>query len=204
MADLSVADDVAATLAPFGWHFVGPELDQWPWRRFFVKVMDERRRVHLHLMTVGDPRWDEQLAFRDQSAVVSSPTSPKLRVGYVWVMGVTRIVANLPVTDVASASTLYAQIFGLGVGMDLGWVGNLAPAEAPAVQLQVLTSDASAPCNPAISVGVAAPSEVDAIHERVVAAALEIVHPLTDEDWGVRRFFFRDYDGNVINVVANR
>ena len=119
-------------------------------------------------------------------------------------MGVTRIVPNLPVTDVARASELYAQIFGLAVGMDLGWVGNLAPAQAPHVQLQVMTSDASAPCNPAISVGVAAPAEVDAIHECVVAAALEIVHPLTDEHWGVRRFFFRDHDGNVINVVANR
>jgi len=63
---------------------------------------------------------------------------------------------------------------------------------------------ASAPYNPAISVGVTSPVEVDAIYERVVAASLEIVHPLTDEDWGVRRFFFRDHDGNVINVVANR
>lgn len=118
-------------------------------------------------------------------------------------MGVTRIVPNLPVTDVARANELYAQIFELRVGMDLGWVGNLAPAEAPAVQLQVMTSDASAPCNPAISVGVMAPAEVDAVYERVVAASLEVVHPPTDEDWGVRRFFFRDHDGNVINVVAN-
>lgn len=118
-------------------------------------------------------------------------------------MGVTRIVPNLPVTDVARANALYAQIFELGVGMDLGWVGNLSSPAASAVQLQVMTSDASAPCNPTISVGVAAPVEVDAVHERAVAAGLEIVHPLTDEDWGVRRFFFRDHDGNVINVVAN-
>ena len=118
-------------------------------------------------------------------------------------MGVTRIVPNLPVTDVARANELYAQTFDLRVGMDLGWVGNLGPADAPAVQLQVITSDASAPRNPTISVSVAAPVEVDAVHERVVAAGLEMVHPLTDEDWGARRFFFRDHDGNVINVVAN-
>lgn len=118
-------------------------------------------------------------------------------------MGVTRIVPNLHVTDVAQANDLYAQIFGLEVGMDLGWVGNLAPADVPRVQLQVMTNDASASCNPAISVGVASPAEVDAIHERVVGAELEIVHPLTDEDWGVRRFFFRDPDGNVVNVVAH-
>lgn len=123
--------------------------------------------------------------------------------GTFMVMSVTRIVPNLPVSDVARANALYAQILGLDVGMDLGWIGNLSPAEAPAVQLQVMTRDESAPCNPTISVGVAAPAEVDAIHERVVAAGLEVVHPLTDEHWGVHRFFFRDHDDNVVNVIAH-
>ena len=106
-------------------------------------------------------------------------------------------------TDVARANALYAQIFGLEIGMDLGWIGNLAPPDAPVVQLQVMTNDESAPCNPAISVGVTTRAEVNDIHERVVAAGLEVVHPLTDEDWGVHRFFFRDHDGNVVNVVAH-
>lgn len=118
-------------------------------------------------------------------------------------MAVTRIVPNLPVADVARANELYTQLFGLDVGMDLGWVGNLAPADAPGVQLQVMTSDASAPCNPTISVGVTTSAQVDVVYKRVVTAGLEIVHPPTDEDWGVHRFFFRDHDGNVVNVVAH-
>ena len=32
----------------------------------------------------------------------------------------------------------------------------------------------------------------------------EIVHPLTTESWGVRRFFVRAPDGNVFNVVQHR
>ncbi len=135
--------------------------------------------------------------------VVTSRATGSSNAGAVEVMGVTRIVPNLPVSDVARANDLYAQIFELRIGMDVGWVGNLGAADATAVQLQVMTSDAAAPCNPAISVGLATPAEVDAIHERVVAAGLEIVHPLTDEDWGVHRFFFRDHDGNVVNVVAH-
>ena len=118
-------------------------------------------------------------------------------------MGVTRIVPDLQVSDVARANELYAKIFDLRINMDLGWVGNLSAPEASAVQLQVMTSDAAAPCNPSISVGVETSAEVDAIHERVVAAGLEVVHPPTDEDWGVQRFFFRDPDGNVVNVVAH-
>ena len=31
-----------------------------------------------------------------------------------------------------------------------------------------------------------------------------IVHPLTDEPWGIRRFFVRAPDGNVINIVSHR
>ncbi len=118
-------------------------------------------------------------------------------------MGVTRIVPDLPVADVAKANEMYVQIFGVGVRMDLGWVGNLGPLDAPAVQLQVMTKDVAASCNPALSIGVSSPAEVDAVHDRVVAAQLQVVHPLSDEVWGVRRFFFRDLDGNVVNVVAN-
>jgi hypothetical protein len=31
-----------------------------------------------------------------------------------------------------------------------------------------------------------------------------IVHPLTDEPWGVRRFFVRDPTGVVVNVLGHR
>ena len=32
----------------------------------------------------------------------------------------------------------------------------------------------------------------------------EVVHPLTKEAWGLRRFFVRAPDGNVINIVNHR
>jgi GrpB-like predicted nucleotidyltransferase (UPF0157 family) len=65
VADLSDSDPIAAALAPHDWHFVDPELDQRPWRRFFVKVTDGRRSAHLHVMTRDNPRWHQQIAFRD-------------------------------------------------------------------------------------------------------------------------------------------
>ena len=39
---------------------------------------------------------------------------------------------------------------------------------------------------------------------RAVSAGMAIVHPLTDEEWGVRRFFFEDPSGNVVNVLSHR
>lgn len=65
VANLDTAPMIAERLAPAGWFYVPPELDQRPWRRFFVKVVAERRFAHLHVMAAGSARWDEQLAFRD-------------------------------------------------------------------------------------------------------------------------------------------
>jgi len=44
---------------------------------------------------------------------------------------------------------------------------------------------------------------VDDVHQayaRARAAGLDIVHPLSQEDWGVTRFFYCNAAGTVINV----
>jgi uncharacterized glyoxalase superfamily protein PhnB len=52
-----------------------------------------------------------------------------------------------------------------------------------------------------ISVEVA---DVDAVHAEAVRRGLEIVYPLTDESWGVRRFFVIDPNRVVLNVMSHR
>ena len=46
--------------------------------------------------------------------------------------------------------------------------------------------------------------DVDALYERARAAGAEIVYPITEEEWGLRRFFVRDPNGAVINVTEHR
>lgn len=82
LADLAAAESIATTLAPHHWHYVGPDLDQRPWRRFFVKVTDGRRSAHLHVMTPDSPRWHEQIAFRD-----ALRASPNLAADYAALKG---------------------------------------------------------------------------------------------------------------------
>ncbi len=41
------------------------------------------------------------------------------------------------------------------------------------------------------------------MHVRAHALGLEIVYTLTDEQWGVRRFYVRDPFGNVVNILAH-
>ncbi|SDT10521.1 GrpB domain, predicted nucleotidyltransferase, UPF0157 family [Paenibacillaceae bacterium GAS479] len=48
------------------WNYVQKELDGREWRRFFVKVKDNKRECHLHLMLEDDEEhWEKQIKFRD-------------------------------------------------------------------------------------------------------------------------------------------
>jgi uncharacterized glyoxalase superfamily protein PhnB len=63
-----------------------------------------------------------------------------------------------------------------------------------------MSLDIKAGVHPDISIDV---DDVDAVFGRAVEAGAEVVYPLTDEDWGLRRFFVRDPNGTVINVTQH-
>jgi catechol 2,3-dioxygenase-like lactoylglutathione lyase family enzyme len=114
----------------------------------------------------------------------------------------TGVVANLSVADLAEARDFYADFLGLSVEeFNLGWVVNLQSPDGCAV-VQLVTGDATAPVDSVISVHVG--DEVEAAYEEAQRRGLEIVHPLTEEPWGVRRFFVRGPDGNVVNIVDHK
>ena len=113
-------------------------------------------------------------------------------------MRVTRIIADLPVADLASAKGFYTGFLGLSTeDFNLGWVARYTSPDTGA-HLQLLTRDASAPELPAISVMT---DDVETAYAEAQEAGYEIVHPLSAEAWGVRRFFVRAPDGTVVNVV---
>lgn len=111
-----------------------------------------------------------------------------------------RVVADLPSRSLENAKGFYGRVLGLEPIMDHGWIVTLAPPNRPDLQISLMTHDETAPTVPNVSVQV---DDVDAAYAAAVHEGAEIVHPLTDEPWGVRRFFLRDPDGNVINVLAH-
>jgi predicted enzyme related to lactoylglutathione lyase len=112
-----------------------------------------------------------------------------------------RIMANLRVADVDAARTFYTDYLGLSnEEFNMGWVARYTSADG-AVNVQLVTEDASAPEDSVISVHA---DDVDAAYEEAQKLGYEIVYPMTTEPWGVRRFFVRAPDGNVINIVNHR
>jgi predicted enzyme related to lactoylglutathione lyase len=116
-------------------------------------------------------------------------------------MRASRITANLHVADIATAKGFYTDFLGLSSEeFNLGWVARYASPDTGA-HVQLVTRDATAPEDSVISVHA---DDVDRAYEQAARLGYEIVHPLTTEEWGVRRFLVRAPDGNVINVVQHR
>jgi catechol 2,3-dioxygenase-like lactoylglutathione lyase family enzyme len=115
-------------------------------------------------------------------------------------MTVQRVMPVLTVSDLEAARDAYVRLLGLREVMNLGWIVTLADDELRH-QVSLMTKDATAPVNPQVSIEV---DDVDAAYQAAVDAGLRIVHPLSDEEWGVRRFFFADPEGNVVNVLSHK
>src|SRR3954454_8017471 len=115
-------------------------------------------------------------------------------------MGVRRVVRDFHADDPAASAEFYAEVLGLQMVMDHGWIVTFAAPDNPAAQVNVMSQDASAFVQPDASIEV---DDVDAAHAAAQRLGYEIVHPLTDEPWGVRRFFVREPSGKVLNILQH-
>lgn len=116
-------------------------------------------------------------------------------------MRASRIMANLHVADIQAARSFYTDYLGLSTEeFNLGWVARYASPDTGA-NVQLLTHDATALDDPVISVHT---DDIEGAYQQAQQLGYEIVHQITTEPWGVRRFFVRAPDGNVINIVHHR
>jgi catechol 2,3-dioxygenase-like lactoylglutathione lyase family enzyme len=123
----------------------------------------------------------------------------------IGAMTIRRAIPNLLADDLQASRDFYAGFLGFDVAMDEeGFVMFASPSNRTA---QVTVADRAAPgqdrgiAQAQVSVEV---EDVDALHTAALERGLDIVYPLTDEPWGIRRFFVRDPDGTVINVASHR
>ncbi len=110
-----------------------------------------------------------------------------------------RAVPIITVKDLRAEAAAYQRTLGLDVLMDHGWIVTLG-TEAHAPQFSLMEVDETAVVNPIASLQV---DDIDEVYKQVATEGFEIVHELVTESWGVRRFFFRDESGNVINVLEH-
>jgi catechol 2,3-dioxygenase-like lactoylglutathione lyase family enzyme len=122
-------------------------------------------------------------------------------VGYVPPMPVRRIVAYAGGDDVAASRDFYVEVLGMRVAMEVP-VLDLQSPDDPAAEVIIGAQEMQDP-QPSFGVDVGEPAAVDAAHAEAVKRGLRVVYPLTDEPWGVRRFFVEDPGGTILNVLAH-
>ena len=116
-------------------------------------------------------------------------------------MTIRRVVPNLLSPDMDASRAFYGDFLGLNVVMDLGWIVTYASPTNPTAQISISPGDAlkGEQMRPYLTIEV---QDVDAVHGAAVARGYDVVHPLTEEPWGVRRFFIVEPGGLVLNVLG--
>ncbi|WP_353146144.1 VOC family protein [Chryseobacterium sp.] len=114
---------------------------------------------------------------------------------------VKRIVANIRTTDFEKVKDFYQDILGLDVLMDHGWIQTLGNEEQAKVRISFAKQGGNDTEVPDLSIEV---DHVDKIYDKMKAAGFEIPYELTNEDWGVRRFFVKDPFGKLINILSHQ
>lgn len=115
-------------------------------------------------------------------------------------MSIRRIVPNLRAGRLDENEEFYAGVLGLKLVMALDWIATFQSPDNSTAQVSVVYGDEPARITPQITVEV---DDIEQVYERALAQGVEIVYRLTDEPWGVRRFFALDPNGQVVNVMSH-
>ncbi|MGP8297909.1 VOC family protein [Streptomyces inhibens] len=114
-------------------------------------------------------------------------------------MSVRRVVPDIH-SDALEENRTFYGLLGFEEVMNHGWVMTLSSPANPTAQLTFMTHDKTAPVAPDMSIEV---DDVDAAYAAVLASGAQILRPLQEEEWGVRRFFVKDPNGKVVNVLGH-
>lgn len=95
------------------------------------------------------------------------------------------------------------EFLEMNLVMDMGWILTFASKKNKTAQISIFRNDTSKTLdNSAIFLS----NEVSDIYKYFKTAKekqLEIIYPITNESWGVRRFFVKDSNGLTINLLSN-
>lgn len=110
--------------------------------------------------------------------------------------------------DMGAMRRFYQEVMRFPIDSELGpqWIAYRVGGSLLALTERGLMFEDESPAKGALSLQLAfrvAPHEVDACADALRVAGVAITHPPTDQPWGHRTLFFRDPDGNVLEIYAD-
>jgi predicted enzyme related to lactoylglutathione lyase len=117
-------------------------------------------------------------------------------------MIIRRIVPNISSNKMEESKEFYTNFLGLTLAMDMKWVLTFASDSNPTAQITIVQSDEPCALDTGITLSIEV-SEIDKLYERAKSLNYEITYAITNEPWGVRRFFVKDPNGVTINLMSH-
>jgi len=114
-----------------------------------------------------------------------------------------RIVPNIYSNDIEKSKQFYVGFLEMELAMDMEWILTFVSKENTTAQISIFQNEKNKPLdNTAIFLSIEV-SDIDNWYERAKTQNIEIIYPITDETWGVRRFFVKDPNGATINLLTH-
>ncbi|MDF9799887.1 putative enzyme related to lactoylglutathione lyase [Catalinimonas alkaloidigena] len=118
-------------------------------------------------------------------------------------LAIRRIVPNIYSNDIEKSKQFYTEFLEMELAMDMEWILTFVSKENSTAQVSIFQNEKNKTLdNTAIFLSIEV-TDIDDWYERAKKQNIEIVYPITDETWGVRRFFVKDPNGVTINLLAH-
>jgi catechol 2,3-dioxygenase-like lactoylglutathione lyase family enzyme len=116
-------------------------------------------------------------------------------------MQINRIHPYGGMADLDASRRFYVDVLGLEVAMEDPVLVLRAPTN-PSAQLIICPPGFENP-QPNFGIDLDDRAAVDIVHAEAGRRGLNVVYPLSDEPWGVHRFFVEDPGGSIVNILAH-
>jgi predicted enzyme related to lactoylglutathione lyase len=118
-------------------------------------------------------------------------------------ISILRIVSNIYSIDIEKSKQFYIDFLDMELVMDMEWILTFASNDNPNSQISILQFDKEGKLDNSATFLSIEVSDIDALYARAKKLKCDIVYPITDEPWGVRRFFVKEPNGATINLLAH-
>lgn len=117
-------------------------------------------------------------------------------------MKIRRIVPDISSTNLEESKRFYADFIGLKLAMDMKWILTFTSKSNPTAQINIIQSEGPIDINSGVGISFEV-SDIDLMYKKAKSNNYEITYPITNEPWGVRRFFVKDPNGVIINIMTH-
>ena len=117
-------------------------------------------------------------------------------------MEIKRIVPNISSNSMEESRKFYSDFLGLKIVMDMEWILTFASVSNPTAQISIVKNDKPNVFVSDITISIEV-NDIDALYKKAVALDYKIPYSITNEPWGVRRFFVKDPNNVIINIMCH-